>query len=268
VIRRIATLLFVVGSLVGLACVDMSAPKGAASISSLVLPSPSVVVGDTMRDSLGVAAPLRVIAFDAHDTPIADLAAQFFITDSAAVGHLNKGNIVVGDKQGAIHVIGQVSGVQTLPATVPITVAPKTLAPAAKVDTLTVPFASKSDTTSKSTAIARIAVTLNGVGDTASVGFVVKYSLQSAPATVAGSTLPAVSIVDETTRLGSVIDTTDGSGASRGLLVRSPLLADLALQGGQKIDSAVVIVSTSYKGVPVSGSPIRVVVPIKVKIGP
>lgn len=266
--RRIATLVVVVAALVAVACVDMSAPKGALSISSLVLPSPSVVVGDTMRDSVGVAAPLRVIAFDADDKPIADVAAQFFITDSLAVGHLDKGNVVVGDKQGSLHIIGQVSGIQTLPVTLPVTVKPTVFALGAKVDTLTVPFANATDTTRTSTKTVAIPVTLKGLGDTAAVGFVVKYALTSAPATKSGSTLAAVSLVaDDASRIVSGVDTTDGSGASRLLLVRSPLLADQALQSGQTTDSAVVTVSTTYKGVPVSGSPIRVVVPIKVKIG-
>jgi len=44
--------------------------------------------------------------------------------------------------------------------------------------------------------------------------------------------------------------------------VRSWLLVDQAVRAG-KVDSAVVIVTTSYKGAPVSGSPIRVVIPIK-----
>src|SRR5262249_40919727 len=47
------------------ACIDMSAPNnGVASISTLLLPSPSVVIGDVMRDSTGVPAPLAVTPFD------------------------------------------------------------------------------------------------------------------------------------------------------------------------------------------------------------
>ena len=258
-IRRIATLLFVVAGLLAVACIDMSAPKGPASISSLLLPSPSVVVGDTMRDSAGKAAPLRVIAYDANDVPIpAD--AQFFVVDSAPVGHMTNG-IVVGDKQGSIHIIGQVAGVQTTPVTVPVTVAPKTFALTGKVDTLKVPLISITDTTSRSVGSATIAVTLRGAGDTASLGFLVKYELAKAPATIPSS-IPGIFFSDDGTKV-SAVDTTDGGGASRKLFVRSWLLVDQAVRGGTKVDSAVVIVTTSYKGAPVSGSPIRVVIPIK-----
>jgi len=265
VIRRIYTSLFVVAALVAVACLDMSAPKGAASISSLLLPSPSVVVGDTMRDSVGKAAPLRVIAYDANDVPISGIETQFFITDSAAVARINNG-IVIGDKQGSIHVIGQVGSVQTTPVTVPITVAPTKLALSGKIDTLFVPSKTLTDTSTASVGSATLAVSLHGVGDTASLGFVVKYELSKAPATIA-STIPGIFLSDDGTRV-SPVDTSDGSGASRRLMVRSWLLVDQAVRSGQKVDSAVVIVSTSYKGAPVPGSPLRLVIPVKGKIAP
>ena len=217
-----------------------------------------------MRDSVGVAAPLRVIAYDADNTPLPNVTAEFFITDTGAAGHLVKSNIVVGDRLGTIRIIGQVAGVQTSPATVLVTVAPTRLAQSGTIDTLTVPFVA-GDTTSASTGTTRIAVTLKGKGDTASLGFVVKYELRSAPSTLSGSALPAVILADDAGKASSA-DTTDGSGASRSVVVRSWLLADEALKAGLKSDSVVVLVSTSYKGVPVGGSPMRVVVPIKVKL--
>jgi hypothetical protein len=265
VIRRIATLLFAGSALVAVACIDMSAPKGAASISTLLLPSPSVVVGDSMRDSLGVVAPLRVIAYDADNTPITNLPAQFFVTDSAPAGHIDSGALLLGDKQGTLHVIGQISGVQTTPVDVPVTVAPKTLALGPIIDTLRVSLVRIGDTTVATADVVHIPVTLKGIGDTAVIKFVVKYELKSAPATIAGSTVPAVSLVDDGNR-ASVVDTTDGSGASRTLLVRAGLLANDSLPAGKKTDSAVVIVTTSYRGKPVAGSPLRVAVPLKAKV--
>jgi hypothetical protein len=57
----------------------------------------------------------------------------------------------------------------------------------------------------------------------------------------------------------SAVGTTDVAAA--GIIVRS-WLPTWAVRGNCG-DSAVVIVTTSYKGAPVSGSPIRVVIPIK-----
>jgi hypothetical protein len=239
----------------------MSAPKGAASISDLILPSKSVVVGDTMRDSLGAVAPLSVIAYDANSVPIAGLASAFFITDSASasVAHLSKNTFVIGDKQGSVHVIGQISGIQTNPATVLVTVAPETLALATKLpDTLAMPLLSPGDTSSKSIANQPLAVTLKGVGDTATVGWAVTYQLVSAPPTSPGVTTPAVFIGTDAISKPSLVAITDGSGATRSIIVKTGLLATPS-----KADSVVVLISASYKGKPVKGSPIRVALPVK-----
>jgi hypothetical protein len=267
VIRRIATPLVTIAALTALACVDMSAPDGAASISALLLPSPSVVVGDTMRDSTGAAGSLRVIAYDANSTPISGLATSFFVTDTAKLAHIANSSFLIGDKQGTVHVIGQVTGVQTVAVPISVTVAPAKFALSttpALPDTFVVPFAGSTDTTSTSTGTQAIAVTLKGVGDTATVGFIVKYELVSAPATKTGSSSPAVFIVGDAAK-PSLADTTDAIGASRSVIVKSALLADPALQSGSRSDSVVVLVSTFYKGKPVSGSPIHVKLPLKVK---
>jgi hypothetical protein len=44
------------------------------------------------------------------------------------------------------------------------------------------------------------------------------------------------------------------------------LLTDQVLISGQKIDSVVVEATASYKGAPLAGSPLTIVVPIKVVI--
>jgi hypothetical protein len=184
VIRRIALPLATIAALTALACVDMSAPKGAASISALLLPSPSVVVGDTMRDSTGAVGSLRVIAYDANNTPISGLETSFFVTDTAKVAHIANSSLLVGDKQGTVRVIGQVTGVQTVPVPVFITVAPTTLALAGTIpDTI---FGAIAGDTAQSISSQAIGVTLKGKGDTASLGFIVKYDLKYAPATKAG----------------------------------------------------------------------------------
>jgi hypothetical protein len=129
------------------------------------------------------------------------------------------------------------------------------------------PLSGQNDTTSASIGSRAIPVTLKGVGDTATLGFVVRYELKSAPLTKIGSTQPAV-FIGNSPSTASPVDTTEADGASRNLYVRTALLADPLVQSGQKVDSAVVLVTTSYKGLPVSGSPIRVVIPIKGKLGP
>ena len=267
-IRWIAGSLLTIAAVFAIACVDMSAPDGAASISGLILPSPSVVVGDTMRDSAGAVASLRVIAYDANETPVSGLATTFFITDTAKLAHIANSSFLVGDKQGSVHVIGQVTGVQTTPATVPITIAPTKFALVTTPplpDTFVVNLTSTTDTTSASAATQALGVTLKGLGDTASLGFIVKYELVSAPATKQGSPSPAVYIGADATK-SMLVDTTKATGSSRSVFVKPALLADQSLQSGAKTDSVVVLIRTSYKGKPVDGSPIRVKLPLKIKI--
>jgi hypothetical protein len=264
--HRFVRLLGVVAVGLAVACIDMSAPKGAASISVLQLPSPSVVVGDTMRDSLGKAAPLTVVAYDGNNARLTDISPLFFISDTTHTAHLKGGNVLVGDKPGSVQLIGQIGSLQTPPATVPVTFAPtKIVAVPLPQDTLRAPFPLDSATSIASMAIGALVlgVPLPGGTDSVSQGFVVKYDLKYAPVTKAGSKSPAVYFVDGQQHVATA-DTTHATGASRQLTVNSSLLADPALLGGTKVDSAVVEVSTKYKGVLVSGSPVRFVVLITV----
>jgi hypothetical protein len=260
VIRRFVPTLAFVALAAGVSCLDMSAPKGPASISSLQLPSPSVVVGDTMRDSTGAVSPLRVVAFDADGKRIGEVTADFFIADTGHVAHIG-GTTLVGDKLGTVRVIGQVGVLQTPAVTVTVTVAPTTLAKSTTpIDTLRVPKTTDSAT---SMASAALSVTLHGANDSTAQGFLVKYVIVSAPLTRSGITSPAVYLADDLGHAGAT-DTSDAGGATRKLTVNSFFLANDSLVAGTKIDSAVVDASSFYRGVLVPGSPVRFIVPIRV----
>ena len=259
---RITKTVAVFGAIVGLACVDMSAPKGPASISLLQLPSPSVVVGDSMRDSTGAPAPLNVIAYDANGTPLSDFTPQLFITDTGAVAHLiATSGILVGDKLGSVRVVGQVAGLQTPAATIPVTIAPTLIArTGSTTDTLRAPLTADTSVSSRGKLAAAVLVT--GAEKAGAQGFVVRFKLQYAPRS-ASSTAAAIFLADDRGQ-PSVVDTTDGSGrASRDVVVITPFLGDSAVLFG-KVDSVVVLAEASYKRALVSGAPVRIVIPLKV----
>lgn len=261
-IPRIATILAVIGAVIGVACVDMSAPSGPASISALQLPSPSVVVGDVMRDSTGAPAKLGVIAFGADGKQLTDQSPQFFSTDSAGPALVDLAGAVFGNKVGTAHVVGQIGTLQTPIAAIPVTVAPKSIARSGTtIDTLFAPLSA--DTAQHGTSA--VAVTVSGDSGAPAVGFIVKYTLVQAPATISSSKLPAVYLANDA-GIPSTVDTTDASGhASRNLIVVTALLSDTSLLRG-RVDSAVVTAQTSYKGALVPPSPIRFVIPIKVRL--
>jgi hypothetical protein len=256
--HRVFAVVVVIGVTLGLACVDMSAPKGPAAISSLKLPSPSVVIGDVMRDSTGVPAPLTILSFDATGTPTVAPSAEFFIIDSTKSAHLNAGNLLTGDKIGATVIVGQIGNLQTSPVTVQVTFAPFKMAHTGTDSTLLVP--TSSDTTVN--AFAAMNLRVSSADDSASAGIVVKYVLLRAPATAADAKHPAVFIADNSGHPASADTTTATGSSTRRLVVVSAYLSDPTLRVGTKTDTAIVEARASYKGVLLNGAPVRFVIPI------
>jgi len=122
---RHATILVLSLAVAAVACIDLSAPKGPASISLIKLPAAFVVRGDVMRDSAGTPAPPVINQFDANGRLIGGAAPQFFILDSAPAAHFDPSNsVLVGDKLGIVNFIGQVGSLQTPSIQVPVTVLP------------------------------------------------------------------------------------------------------------------------------------------------
>jgi hypothetical protein len=261
VIQRLLTSVVVVAVVLGLACVDMSAPNGPASISQLKLPSPSVIVGDVMRDSTGTPAPLTIIAFDAAGTPTVSSGAQFFITDTTKAAHLGGGTLLTGDKIGSTVIVGQIGNLQTSAVTVPVTFLPFKMAHTGTDTTLVAPLTADTNVT----AVTPITLRVSSALDSASQGIVVRYTMVRTLAAKDPSR-PAVLIGDNTGKPATA-DTTSSSGTStRRLVVFPALLGDAALVAGTKTDSVIVEARASYKGAELNGSPVRFVVPVRVAL--
>jgi hypothetical protein len=242
------------------ACLDMSAPKGPASISLLQLPSGYVVRGDVMRDSAGAAAKLAVLAYDGDGKPIEDAGAQFFITDSNPAAHFDASGVLVGDRLGSVRVIGQIGNLQTPSTSIPITLAPVSIAPVPIKDTLRAPLGSDSVGSVGSKLLSAI---VHAVGDTAVPGVSVHFAITRTLASSAQG--PAVYIGNA--GKPSTDTTTDASGnASRTLYVLTRRLADPTLVCGQKADTVIVEASATYKGAPLAGSPARIIVPVCITV--
>lgn len=257
--KTVVSLAAVVTAITAVACIDTSAPKGPAAISPIQVPELFVVRGDVMRDTLGNPAKPGLIAYDAAGAGVPDPSATFFITDSIRFAHLDANGMLFGDSIGAAHMLGQIGGIQTLPATIYVTTVPKTLVNT----TPTADSIKMAAGTDSATAIASLVLStaVRGTGDSAIGGAIVRYNIEvSLPAR--GSS-PPVFLVDDAGN-PSVVDTTDGSGlATRKLVVNTLQVNDPALIAGTKTGTVVVVARMKYKGAELAGSPLRMVIRIK-----
>jgi hypothetical protein len=215
---------------------DMSVATGFYSISRLLLPSPGVVLGDTMRDSTGKAAPLRVVAFSATGSVVSGVTPYFITLDTFA--HLSGGATLIGDHVGAARVIGAISNVQTLPETVKVTLSPDTIVAADSVHHVKT-YSVLTDTLATSPELA--AIVQHRVGATTSTvdAVIVKYSIVSMPP--AKGATPTVVLMNG--GLTSSVDTTLSGRAGRTLRLFVNRLTSV------NPDSAVVRATASYRGV-------------------
>jgi len=258
VTRRHATILILVFAALGVACLDLSAPIGPASISTIQLPAKFVVRGDTMRDSAGTPAPPVINQFNAKGQLIGGDAPQFFILDSAPAAHFDPTTgVLVGDHLGTVNFIGQIRGLQTPTVSVVVTVQPTVIdRGTGALDTIKAPLTQDTTVAPGSSPIPILA---RGAGDTAVQGVVVHYVITRTLAS--NNAKPAVYITSGPGGPLTTTDTTilDGSATKDRLNVRASFLADVAIATGQKVDSVIVQATASYKGTPLAGSPVTFV---------
>ena len=197
------------------ACFGVEAPPGGiASISQVQPPSPSVVRGDTMRDSAGAAAPLRAFAFAQSGDTIRGLVPRFTALGTAL--HIANESFVVGDSvRDSVRVVADLgstsSPIQTPPLGIPVTVPPVRIStPAADTTRIEWTFDPTSvDSLQWSGTTDSLTLTLLGPGDSAVVGFIADYAMT--PLAARGAA-PAAFIAPVKTRAPRPTDTTDASG--------------------------------------------------------
>ena len=129
--------LAVIAGAVVLACVEI--PTGTDDVLSFEvnpLPSPSVIAGDTLRDTLGVVAPIRVTAFNYQGEEVEDIAARFRAFD-ARIRVDSITGVVVGDSasSSASRVLATFEGFSSF-ISIPVSLRPDTIVPANDRDSL------------------------------------------------------------------------------------------------------------------------------------
>ena len=211
-------------------CRDIGNPPGGVmSLSPVLLPSPGLVAGDTLRDSTGVVAPIKVVAFGVKGDTIANAATTFVVLDTGA--HLS-GNFVIGDVAGKkVRIVGTVEGLQTRPETLKVTVSPDTLVAADSVLHRR-SYAAIGDTVFAS---ADLATTISHKGGGGVEAVIVRYAFEFTPL---GATQTLVNGNVKSDR-----DTSDASGrASRSMRIQRA--KKVTGQG----DTTYVNATASYRG--------------------
>ena len=248
----------VVAAAVSGSCSDVgTAPNAIVGLAFDTLPYPSVVAGDTMRDSLGRAAPLRALAYNADGALIVNPELRYIALDTGviidAAGYLR----ATTRTSGSVRVVATANALQSLTKTVIVTRAPSRLAVSdGAADTVKYVLPDAATNLSK-------ALTVKLTGDSAGTapavpGFLVSWQVAFRGVTIARSDTTLASLWDEGKRI-SLLDTTGTDGtAARSLRIRSNALPSAA-------DSFVVTATTRYRGVVVAGSPARFVIHFRPK---
>lgn len=246
--RRTARLLFIGAAA---ACTDI--PTGADSVASLQfdsLPSPSVVLGDTLRDVDGRVAGLSARAFAFGGKPVSDAPIRYFAIDRGIRVDSITGRLL-GDSAGATppRVAATIAGLQAfLP--IPVVYRPDTVVISNGRDSLLYSVADSTQNLSPALSVV-VRHTLTRT-DSLVRSYLVEFAVAAQADTLAAQ------LVDDAGK-ASRQDTTDLSGvASRRLRIRPLRLKSVT-------DSLIVFASVRYRGIHVRGSPSRLILKVRPK---
>lgn len=219
-------------------CREIPAPEGGVlALSPIMLPSPGLVAGDTMRDSTGFVAPLRVTAYALNgDSLSPQPTATFVVLDTGA--HL-AGALLIGDNVGrTVRVVGTVGSLQTQFASVKVTALPDTIVAADSIVHRKAYSINAGDTVSVSP---ELSVLVQNLATSAGVeAVIVRYVIDRAPPTTGSG----ATVVLASGNVRSSRDTTDASGrAARTARLR------IAALNRFTTDTVMVSATAAYRGV-------------------
>jgi hypothetical protein len=233
------------------ACIDLTTdPDEIVAIEFVELPWPSVVAGDTLRDASGTVAPLVARLFDADGDVVTGTVE--FLPQQSFVQVVGGGLLVADDTAtGTAGIIASTSGIQSVPRQIEIVAAPDSMAADGVIAPLqwVVPDDPSLNTSQP------LAVRVLSEPDVGVRSWIVTFQLEVEGLQIAPSDTTQIFLVGDNGR-PSYADTTDASGrASRRVRLK-------VAPGLVPPDSAVVTVNAAYKGLPLAGSPVRLVLPL------
>jgi hypothetical protein len=248
---RCAGVAFIFGlAAAGGACNDVSGSSNSVlSIQFDTLPSPAVVLGDTLRDTAGAIVHPVVHAFNFKGAEIAQAPIWFQTPDSGIIVDSASG-IIIGDSliSSSARVIATVGNLQALQR-VDVTLRPDNLQAVNALDSLKY---SVLDSTKNVSPELQVKLT-HGISpnDSAVKSYIVSF-------TIVYQSNPQLGQLVNVSGKASQVDTTNTSGIAGRMIRMHPVFL-----GSSSVDSIVVNATARYHGNPVSGSPVRLVLLLK-----
>ena len=241
----------VVLGMVGLAaaCTDISGSSTSVlSIQFDSLSAPSVVVGDTLRDTTGAVVRPVVHAFNFQGKEIIP-APVFFLSPDSGITVDSATGIVVGDslRSTPARIVATAGTLQAI-QNVDVTLRPDLVQAVNSLGSLQY---SPIDTTLNVSPLLQVKL-MHGVApnDSAVKSYIVSFAI------VAQSDPRLSELVNDAGK-ASVVDTTDASGIAGRKIRLHPVFLKSA------VDSIVINATAKYRGVQVNGSPVRLVLLLK-----
>ena len=248
-LRRSPVFLSAFACVAAMGCTDLSGSStGVLSIEFDSLAAPSVVVGDTLRDTTGAVIFPVVRAFNFKGDEITSVPVRFQSPDSGVVVDSVSG-IVFGDslRSTPARIVATVGTLQAIQK-VDVTLRPDLLVAMNGRDSLSY---SLIDSTLNVSPKLTVKLT-HGVApnDSAVKSYIVSFAIVS-------QSDPGLGTLVNDAGKPSFVDTTDATGvAGRAIRLHPVFLVS-------ETDSIIVSATTRYRGIAVNGSPVRLVLKIK-----
>jgi len=236
-------------------------PEVPGSIELPPFPSPAVVVGDTLRNLAGAVAPMqaivRNIAGDVIDkAPVRYLYADFNRDSALLVDSLTGRVIARKAISGEARMAARVGSTLQVIRNLSVTIRPDSVERGASPSLFTTVFPDTGRSVNQSQPLSVTVRNLQGATPAGVNYWVVRFELIR-PANPTNDTSGAAFLIDDRGS-ASVLDTTDGSGqAGRRVRIRS---ARFPTTGTDTLELRATV---TYRGLPVRGSPVRLVAPVR-----
>lgn len=258
-----APLLVAAAAAISVAC--DSIPTNPQQVFSLTVdsaPSPSVVAGDTLRDTNGIVAPLKGQAFNVADDSLTTVPVRF-ISLSPNQLTINSVNIAIGAKTGdsVARVVASAQSLQSLPFTLPVVLRPDSIvySDSDSVTTIKLSQSNLDSNTSPGLDILLKHIPDTNGADALTRTYLVHWRIMYPAGATKGTGAPGDTLLpaylSDPSGNPSRTDTTDANGSGTRLIKINVFKVSPTAK-----DSVVAVASAFYRTTPVANSPLRFVV--------